>query len=80
MIASDLIGVIPPLKATDSVQKAFDRMNEFRVNHLPLVNGQVYVGLLSYEDIIELPDFSSSVGDVYLSITNGCVEIGRAHV
>lgn len=71
MIANDLIGTILPVKTTDSVQTVFDRMDEFRVNHLPLVDENLYLGLVSYDDIIEVTDFSSPVGEVHLSITNG---------
>ena len=81
MLANDLLGVaIPPLKTSDSVQKAFERMGEFRVNHLPLVNDDdVYLGLVSYDDMVETRDYGTTLGDLNLSVTNGCIS-GNTHV
>lgn len=77
MIARDLIGTIPPLKTTDSVQMVFDRMDEFRVNHLPLVDENLYLGIVSYDDIIETIDLNSPIGDIHLSIANGSISPGQ---
>ena len=77
MLARDILGVsIPPLKTSDSVQKALDRMDEFRVNHLPLVNDGIYLGLVSFDDMVETPDYDSTVGDLNLSLANGCINQG----
>ena len=69
MIAAELIAdIIPPLKTSDSVQKAFDRMNEFRVSHLPVVNGSEFVCLISEDDMIEAVEYSTPVGELNLSL------------
>ena len=74
MIAQQLLSdTIPALKTSDSIQKVLDRMAEFRVSHLPIVNHNLLLGIVSDEDLIEIPDYNSPVGDVTLSITNGCV-------
>lgn len=71
MIAADLISdTIPPLKTSDTIQKVEDRMAEFRVNHLPIVNDIQFLGLISDEDIIEIPDYSVSIGAINLSLIN----------
>jgi len=71
MIAKELISdSIPPLKTSDTIQKVEDRMAEFRVNHLPIVNNQQFLGLLSDEDIIEISDYSVPIGSVNLSLIN----------
>ncbi len=71
MIAFDLISdIIPPLKTSDSVQRAYDRMAEFRVNHLPIVNDIQFLGLISDEDMIEVADYESPIGDLSLSTVN----------
>lgn len=74
MVAQQLISdAIPPLKTSDSVQKVLDRMTEFRVNHLPIVNDLQLLGLVSDEDLIEVPDYDSPIGSIKLSATNACV-------
>jgi acetoin utilization protein AcuB len=42
---------IQPVTTTDSIQLALDRMVEFRVRHLPVVNENQFIGLLSERDI-----------------------------
>ncbi|MFC5283071.1 CBS domain-containing protein [Pedobacter alpinus] len=71
MIASELISdVIPPLKTSDTVQKVLERMADFKVDHLPIVNEEQFFGLLSEEDLIEISDHSSVVGSLSLSLIN----------
>lgn len=74
MVAQQLISdTIPPLKTSDTIQKVLERMAEFRVSHLPIVNEQQLLGLISDEDLIEIQDHESAVGAVTLSATNACV-------
>jgi CBS domain-containing protein len=74
MLAHDLISdVIPPLKTSDTVQKVLDRMDEFRVSHLPVVNEKQILGLISDEDLIEVFDYSTEIGSLSLSLRNFCV-------
>jgi acetoin utilization protein AcuB len=74
MIAKQLISdIIPPLKASDTIHKALERMSEFRVSHLPIVTENQLVGVISDEDFIEIQDYSSAVEGVTLSIANACV-------
>ena len=54
MIAKDLINdSFPPLKLSDSGLKAINWMEEFRLEHLPLVDSVNYIGLASEEDILK---------------------------
>ena len=54
MIAEELINqMIPPLKISDSVEKAVRWMEEFRVNQLPVVKNRQYMGMITEDDIIE---------------------------
>lgn len=54
MIAEELINqMIPPLKFSDSVEKAVRWMEEFRVNQLPVVKNRQYMGMITEDDIIE---------------------------
>jgi acetoin utilization protein AcuB len=71
MLAIDLIAdAIPPVHTSDSIQKVFDRMAEFRVSHLPIVNEEQFLGLLSEDDLIEEPDYDAPVGSLALSLVN----------
>lgn len=48
MIAKKLINnTIPPLKLTDDGEKALAWIAEFHVHHLPVVDGQQYLGMIS---------------------------------
>jgi acetoin utilization protein AcuB len=75
MIANDLINpMIPPLKATDSVQKALNWMSQFRIHQLPVVDHQVYKGLISEEVLYDInkptakiSDFLPDYADVYVT-------------
>jgi len=55
MVARDLISdAIPPLNLRDTGSKALKWMDEFRVNHLPVVENKEYLGLISEDDIFNL--------------------------
>jgi acetoin utilization protein AcuB len=78
MTARDLISdIIPPLRTSDSIQKVMDRMAEFRVSHLPIVNENLFLGVVSDEDLYEVPDYATAVGSVSLSLNNACVEASQ---
>jgi CBS domain-containing protein len=71
MYAYELISdTIPPVRTSDTVQKVMDRMAEFRVNHLPIVNEQQFLGLVSDEDLVEVSDHDIPVGSLSLSLYN----------
>lgn len=71
MFASELISnTIPPLKTSDSVQKALERMTEFKLYHLPIVNETQFLGLLAEEELIEVRDTQQTIGSLPLSILN----------
>jgi acetoin utilization protein AcuB len=54
MFAGKLIkDSIPPLKPTDTCQRALMWMDEFHVNHLPVINGKGYLGLIKQSDLVE---------------------------
>lgn len=69
MIAEDLISnEIPPLKTSDSGLKALTWMEEFRVSHLPIVNHQDLLGVISEEDIFNLNSPEDALGNHRLSL------------
>jgi acetoin utilization protein AcuB len=71
MFASELISnSIPPLKTSDSVQKSLERMTEFKLYHLPIVNETQFLGLLAEEELIEVRDGDLPIGGLPLSLMN----------
>ena len=55
MIASQLIvDLLPPLKPSESFGKALLWMSEFKVAHLPVVNKNDFLGILSEEDALDI--------------------------
>ena len=71
MLAVELLSnVIPPLKTSDTVQKSLERMSEFKLYHLPIVNETQFLGLVSEDELIEVRDQESPLGSLSLSIHN----------
>lgn len=71
MLAIELIAdAIPPVHTSDSIQKASDRMVEFRIRHLPIVNEDQFLGLLSENDFAGESDLQTPVGALALSLVN----------
>ena len=71
MFASELISnSIPPLKISDTVQKALDRMTEFKLYHLPIVNENQFIGLVAQEDLFEARDMDQPIGISSLPLIN----------
>lgn len=53
MIARELISeTVPPLKTTDTGNKALSWMQDFHVRHLPVVKNDQFLGLISEDDIL----------------------------
>jgi acetoin utilization protein AcuB len=64
MIAQNLISeVVPALHLTDSGQKALNLMEIFRISHLPVVDGDRLVGLISDQIIYDLNIIDKTLGD-----------------
>lgn len=71
MFAAELIAnTIPPVNTSDTVQKVLDRMVEFRVRHLPIVNEDQFLGLLAEADILPEVDHQTPIGALALSLVN----------
>ena len=69
MLAKDLISdVIPALKTSDSGQKALYWMDIFRISHLPIVNNEDFLGLISDKDIYDLNMSEDPIGNHTLSL------------
>jgi CBS domain-containing protein len=69
MVAKDLISdVIPPLKTSDSGQTALNWMEIFRISHLPIVNNQDFLGLISDTDIYDMNQPEEPIGNHSLTL------------
>lgn len=80
MFAGELISnKIPPLRTSDTVRKALERMNEFKVYHLPIVNETQYLGLVSEEELIEARDQDTAIGALPVALLNAFI-FENAHI
>ena len=79
MIAEELINhMVPPLKVTDDAHKAIVWMEEFRCNHLPVVDNGQLLGFISEEIILESNDIEKNLGDFDL-VGKDCVVGSDSH-
>lgn len=78
MVAGDLISeVIPALKTSDTGQTALNWMEIFRVSHLPIVNNQDFLGLISDNDIYDMNQPEAPIGDHKLTLLKPFVTTGQ---
>jgi predicted transcriptional regulator len=57
MLTGDLnTQVLPYLHLHDKVHKALQMMNESHVSHLPIVDGEKFIGLISEDDLLQADD------------------------
>ena len=69
MTAKDLISTsIIPLKTSDTGMKALNSMEELKVFHLPIVNNEEFLGLVSQTDIEDLNTPDEALGNHNLSL------------
>jgi hypothetical protein len=70
MYARELISDdIPPLKTSDTGERALAWMDEFRVSHLPIVNNVDFLGLISESDILDFNSSSEPIGGHSLNLS-----------
>jgi predicted transcriptional regulator len=68
MLAKDIIvDSIPPIKPSESGEKALNWMDEFKVIHLPVVKGQEYLGLVSDSVIYDQNDASAPLEEMNIA-------------
>jgi acetoin utilization protein AcuB len=69
MVAKDLISEeIPSLKTSDLGQTALNWMENFRISHLPIVNNQDFLGLISDTDIYDMNQPEEPIGNHALTL------------
>ena len=70
---------IPPLKHTDSGEKALRWMDEFKVSHLPVLKNGNFVGMLSESDILDRMDMVETLDVLFDHLPRPYVS-GNAHI
>ncbi|MEY3592627.1 MAG: hypothetical protein RLZZ38_1603 [Bacteroidota bacterium] len=66
MRASEIISeVIPPLVHTDSGEKALLWMDEFQINHLPVLKNGNFVGVLSESELLDQADLAPHLDELF---------------
>ncbi|PSR14210.1 MAG: CBS domain-containing protein [Bacteroidetes bacterium] len=74
MIAENLISdTIIPLRTSDTGAEALGIMNEFYLRHLPIVNQEELLGLLSEDEILD-NDAEEPVGSYHLTLNHPFVQ------
>ena len=69
MLAKDLISdTIPSLRTSDTGLRALSWMDIFRISHLPIVNNEDFLGLISDKDIYDLNMADEPIGNHKLSL------------
>jgi len=71
MVAKQLVtDEITPLKTSNTGNDALNWMDEYKVSHLPIVNNEVFLGLISEDDIYEMNKSEEPLGIHKLSLTH----------
>ena len=69
MLAKDMLSeTVIPLKTTDEAVNALAWMEELRVSHMPIVNNEKFLGLISEADILGLNTIDEPIGNHRLSL------------
>lgn len=78
MVAKELISdVIPVVNTSDTGKKALNWMEIFRVSHLPIVNNQEFLGLISDTDIFDINEPDQPIGNHKLSLIKPFVKLDQ---
>ena len=65
MVAADLINeMIPPLKSNDSVKKALNWMDAFRLTQLPIVDDNAYKGIITEDMLYEINNPDATIAAI----------------
>ena len=66
MIALNLINdEIPPLKHSDTAEKAMNWMEEFKVSHLPVLKNGQFVGVVSESEILDQMEMDKTLDELF---------------
>jgi signal-transduction protein with cAMP-binding, CBS, and nucleotidyltransferase domain len=75
MHAGEIISeLVPVVRTSTTGLEALQMMDEARVGHLPIVNNEVLLGLLSEDDVYDLDDPEQPVGNHKLSLCQASIQ------
>lgn len=75
MVAGELISdIVSPVKTSDTGEEALTMMNLFHVRHLPIVNNEELLGVISEDDILS-QDLDAAIGSYSLSMRRPFAEM-----
>jgi acetoin utilization protein AcuB len=78
MLARDLISdIIPAVKTSDTGAQVLSWMEHFKVSHMPIVNNESFLGLVSEDDIYSLDDPNTPIGNHPLSLFSPFVTVNQ---
>jgi acetoin utilization protein AcuB len=78
MQAKDLINdLILPLRTSDTGAIALSWMDEMKVSHLPIVNNEAFLGLISEKEIYDMNNFDEPLGNYQLTLNKPFVQYGQ---
>ncbi len=79
MLTKDLINNnIPRLQLQDSVGKALQLINDFRISHLPVVSEKTFLGLISEDDLLDAENDKLTIEVLQNGFLNAAVP-GNVH-
>lgn len=80
MLAVELLSeIVPAVHPNDTTQEALNWMDVFKVSHLPVVDGDNYLGLISDADIFDLNSPNSIVTDQNITLQRPFVK-SKQHI
>ncbi|HEX7905771.1 MAG TPA: CBS domain-containing protein [Chitinophagaceae bacterium] len=65
---------LPSLHLSDKVYQALQLMNDNHVTHLPIVEGEKYMGIISEEDLLQAENDHSTLNEFQQSFANTAVK------
>ena len=75
MLTAELINNnIPRLKLQDSVSKALQLINDYRVTHLPVVSEDNYLGMIGEEDLLDVEEEKGTIEFLQDNFIKACVK------
>lgn len=75
MLTRELLSqTLPHLHLTDKVYQVLELMNENHISHLPIVEGDKYIGMVSEEDLLQVDNDHETLDQVQQSFFNIAVK------
>lgn len=75
MIVRELItDIVPPLKVSDTIQLAIDWMEDYKINHLPVLDGNNYLGIISENILLNAENPEEKISTLLQSFTRPVIK------